>query len=232
MILHKKRLILIILVLLALAATTAFVGWNYIIPNYRPQLKEGEVYGIDVSNHQAALDWKKVAADDIDFVYIKATEGSNFIDQSFDAHWAGAQQAGIATGAYHFFSLCSPGVSQAESFLAAIPLDDEMLLPALDLELSPFCTDEPSKKEVLKQIDDFVNLVTEQTSKEVILYVGKHFDAEYDIKDHYKDAKYWQLKYLTRTSDQRDSIWQVGYFFNVDGAASKLDLNVGRIEDL
>ena len=36
------------------------------------------VTGIDVSHHQGHIDWKKVAAADIDFVYVKATEGATY----------------------------------------------------------------------------------------------------------------------------------------------------------
>ena len=32
--------------------------------------------GIDVSRHQKTIDWEKVAADNVQFVYIKATEGA------------------------------------------------------------------------------------------------------------------------------------------------------------
>ena len=43
-----------------------------------------------MSNHQGEIDWAKVAADDIDFAYIKASEGGDFVDRSFERNWEGA----------------------------------------------------------------------------------------------------------------------------------------------
>lgn len=210
----------------------ALLVWSFIIPNYRPTLRRGEVYGIDVSNHQKSLDWTRVAKDEIAFAYIKATEGSGAQDRSFRKHWQGARRAGLKTGAYHYFSLCSPGKSQAENFIRNIPDDGQMLPPALDLEFSPFCKNQPNREYVLKEIDDFMRLVAARIHRETILYVGDDFDRTYQIKEHYKDAIFWQLRYMLRPHDSRDYIWQVGGFFNVDGAKGKVDLNLGRIDDL
>ena len=218
-------IILTIVIILAL-------GWQFGMPHYRPGLEEGEVYGIDVSNHQKSLNWSKVAQDDIAFAYIKATEGSSAQDKSFQRHWQGAKRAGLHTGAYHYFSLCSSGKTQAENFLRTIPGDSRMLPAALDLEFSPFCDNHPSRREVLKHIDQVLELVGSGTDKQVLLYVGDDFDRTYRIKDHYRDLKYWQLRYLLRPTDKRDYIWQVGGFFYVDGAPGKVDLNIGRIDDL
>jgi len=33
---------------------------------------------------------------------MKASEGSDWKDKSFDRHWAGATEAGFIRGAYHF----------------------------------------------------------------------------------------------------------------------------------
>lgn len=39
------------------------------------RMEKFEVHGIDVSHYQGRIDWGKVAAQDIDFVFVKATEG-------------------------------------------------------------------------------------------------------------------------------------------------------------
>src|SRR5688500_14354078 len=43
----------------------AAAGWFWAVPEYRPSLRAGEDYGIDVSHHQGAIDWGRVAGDDI-----------------------------------------------------------------------------------------------------------------------------------------------------------------------
>ncbi|HEY7771115.1 GH25 family lysozyme, partial [Longimicrobium sp.] len=41
------------------------------------------VRGIDVSRWQGAVDWNAVAGDDVEFAFIKATEGGDFTDPRF-----------------------------------------------------------------------------------------------------------------------------------------------------
>ena len=208
------------------------IGWYGLLPFYRPALRAGEMYGIDVSSHQQPLDWRKAYADDVRFVYVKATEGSGWQDPAFKEHWQGARAAGLRTGAYHYFSLCSPGKTQAANFLKRLPKDDDMLPPVLDLEFSPFCPDMPKDTRVWREIDDYIGRVRAATKRPVLLYVGDDFDRQYDIRRHYGDTAYWQLRYLRRPADDRDKIWQAGNFFFVAGAKGMVDLNVADLDTL
>ena len=48
------------------------------------QLASGyEVQGVDVSHYQGDIDWEILAGEDIDFAFIKATEGSGHTDSKF-----------------------------------------------------------------------------------------------------------------------------------------------------
>ena len=81
------------------------------------KLAPGEVLGIDVSNHQEEINWKRVAGSGVTYAYLKATEGVGFTDAHFALNWEGARKHGITVGAYHYFTLCSPGLDQARFFL-------------------------------------------------------------------------------------------------------------------
>ena len=54
-------------------------------------LSFAQTRGIDVSRHQKTIDWKKVAADNVQFVYIKATEGATYQDPMFRKNIEGAE---------------------------------------------------------------------------------------------------------------------------------------------
>lgn len=207
------------------------LAWNYALPNYRPALKDGEVYGIDVSSHQQPLDWGRVVDDDIAFAYIKATEGSGTVDPSYESHRDGAVAAGLPTGAYHFFSFCSPGKTQAENFLNVVAKDDA-LPAALDLEFSPFCDQYPEIEQVHTDINDFLHMVEQETGRTPLLYVGGDVNERYKIRETYGDYRYWQPRFLRRPNHDNNVIWQVGGFFYVEGAEDKIDLNLGRLEEL
>ncbi|KAF5390923.1 hypothetical protein D9757_004056 [Collybiopsis confluens] len=58
--------------------------------------------GIDVSHYQGTIDWAAVVANGIKFVFIKATESTDFLDPNFSANYDGATKAGLIRGGYHF----------------------------------------------------------------------------------------------------------------------------------
>lgn len=79
-----------------------------------------DALGIDVSHHNGALDWRKVAAAGYRFAFVKASQGDGYVDPMFDRHVAGAYAAGLRVGAYHFLDALDDGSNQADNFLAAI----------------------------------------------------------------------------------------------------------------
>ncbi len=91
------------------------------------------VQGIDVSHYQGQIDWQQMREQGIGFAYIKATEGSFYVDECYKQNMTDAEKAGIAAGAYHFFSFDSPGETQAEHFIQTVG-GDGTLIPVVDVE--------------------------------------------------------------------------------------------------
>lgn len=58
--------------------------------------------GIDVARYQGEPDWAAVRGAGYAFAYIKATEGVGYVSPTLDAKLAGARNAGMVTGLYHF----------------------------------------------------------------------------------------------------------------------------------
>lgn len=56
----------------------------------------------------------------IEFAFIKATEGSSFIDEKFNINYQNASKTNLKIGAYHFFSYDSEGSTQADNFIRTI----------------------------------------------------------------------------------------------------------------
>jgi GH25 family lysozyme M1 (1,4-beta-N-acetylmuramidase) len=100
------------------------------------------VLGLDVSNHQASIDWSAVAAAGAQFAYIKATEGTGVVNADFAAQYDGAHQAGLIRGAYHFaLPNESSGTAQASYFVdngGGWTADSQTLPGALDIEYNPY----------------------------------------------------------------------------------------------
>lgn len=196
------------------------------LPHYRPALRPGEHYGIDVSAYQGRIDWTEVARDHIRFSYIKATEGSDFVDRAFAANWTGAERAGIPRGAYHFFTLCSTGAAQARNFLRTAPDDPDMLAPAADLELSGNCHLRPPVQTVQRELRAFVEAVEASTHQKMVAYVSGDFERRYRVSD-ILDSPYWVRHLLWRPKGDW-TIWQVDSWAQVKGVPGGVDLDVLR----
>jgi len=75
--------------------------------------KPGNAQGIDVSHWNGSIDWQKVAASGISFVFIKATQ--NVMDKKFLDNVKGAKAAGLLVGAYHYIDDSNTTVDKAKA---------------------------------------------------------------------------------------------------------------------
>jgi len=202
------------------------VGAAFFFMNWEPDRDDFPVRGIDVSHHLGDIDWPVVAADDVAFVYMKASEGGDFKDSAFSRNWAGAGSAGLARGAYHYFSLCQPGRKQAENFLSVLPGDSDMLAPALDLELGSNCARRPPADEVLREISAFTTLVEQARGKQVIFYAPEDFYDAY-LRDSGLNRRVW-ARSIWHQPDYASSwvLWQYHDRGRVKGVETDVDLNV------
>ncbi len=227
---YMRRRRRIIVVLVAVVVTLAGLGsafWFLFVPNWRPALTDGESYGVDVSAHQGEIDWERVADDGIEFAYVKATEGQDWVDKQFAANWEGAARAGLDRGAYHFFTLCAPGDEQARNFLRIAPPDANALPPAIDLELSGNCSERPPAAEVAEHVATFVRMVEQEWGRELLFYVRPDWDEQYPVRDGL-DRQLWDVRFPRRPADDRWQVWQLHGFANVDGISGGVDLDVMR----
>jgi lysozyme len=223
----RRRIIVTVSAVVVAALALGAVVWFGAVPHWRPALEDGERYGIDVSAHQDEIDWDAVAGDGIKFAYIKATEGQNWVDEWFEENWAGAHEAGLDRGAYHFFTLCAPGEAQAENFLAVAPPDDDALPPVIDLELTGNCSDRPPAEQVSAEVDAFVRLVEEAWGRDLLYYVRPDWDAAYPVRDGL-ERHLWDYRFFRRPTDDRWRVWQVNTFAHVDGIDGDVDLDIMR----
>lgn len=73
--------------------------------------------GIDVSQYQQGVDFKKVKASGVDFVIIRAGYGkyANQKDPCFESHYKAAKAAGLKVGAYWFSYATTAAEAKAEA---------------------------------------------------------------------------------------------------------------------
>lgn len=98
----------------------------------KPEPPAGVLYGIDISNHQNPFSITQAAREGLDFVFIKATEGT-WKDPVFRSHLDEARSTGMIIGAYHY--VWGSGSSAAEQAQALADHVNDISIPILlDIE--------------------------------------------------------------------------------------------------
>lgn len=80
---RKKMLIGIFLLIIVGLLTGGILVWNKVWVPTRMFAAEYPMKGVDVSSYQGKIDWAVLAGQGICFAFIKATEGSSFVDPCF-----------------------------------------------------------------------------------------------------------------------------------------------------
>lgn len=91
--------------------------------------------GIDVSEHQPLIDWKRVKPY-IDFAILRASHGVQSRDKSFENHYSAARGMQIPLGAYHYYYYGDPNrfAEETQNFLRQISGKHLPMGVYLDLE--------------------------------------------------------------------------------------------------
>ena len=109
-------------------------GWSHSGGRSWSDARRRGYNGMDISHHNS-IDWNAVKADEnLQFCYIKSTEGSTFIDRRYQAHLRRAKEAHLKVGLYHYFSSHSSGRAQFEHFDRCLKAHSWDLIPVIDLE--------------------------------------------------------------------------------------------------
>jgi len=102
---------------------------------------QASVEGIDVSSYQGNVDWNYWWGQGKRFAYIKATEGTGYINSYFSQQYIGSYNVGMIRGAYHYARPdLSGGAAQADYFVAhggGWSADGKTLPGTLDIEWGP-----------------------------------------------------------------------------------------------
>ena len=229
----KKKIISRVIIIILLCLIGLAVGLLYfgIIHINNPSKTKYPIRGVDVSSHQGTIDWEEIASQDIDFAYIKATEGSGYLDSYFDDNWENAADAGLYVGAYHFFSFESSGEKQAENFIDNVKPHGKMLPPVIDVE---FYGEFNSVKDidvddVQEELRSMVDALEKAYDQKPIIYTTKRAYNSI-LEDEFDDCDLWFRSVYTPVMGDVDwTFWQYSnrtHLKGYDGHEKYIDMNV------
>lgn len=146
-----------------------------------PMKKEYKLMGINVSSKQGKISWDAVSLQNIDFAFIRATEGESLEDKNFNDNFKGALAAGIEAAPLHDFSFTSSGKAQAEAFISTCgDKKDRQLPPVVQIRLyGKFVAVPPEIDNVRKELSDFIDTVYEKYGLNPIIMSDEEIYSNY-----------------------------------------------------
>ena len=199
---------------------------NWFVGNYQK--------GVDVSSYQENVDFDKLKEQHIDFVYIKATEGSTHVDKSFIQKWKDAEKANLPSGAYHYFSYYQSGVAQAENFIKTVGDLNGHLIPAIDMELTvEEVYNPPEKDTVVRGLKAFVAILEEKYKVKPIIYARKDYFDKY-LADDFGDYPKWVTNYYVPAFldyGEDWTIWQYTDKGRLDGYSGEYNIDMNALNN-
>ena len=212
------------LVAASLLTWAAYAAWV----NFRstPPYVDRELYpigGMDISAHNGKIDFRQAAADGVEFVWMKATEGATFRDKRFARNHDEAGKAGLKRGAYHFFRFDKDGVEQAINLLEAVGERNLEMGVAIDIETSgnPDDIDDEVIKERIAAMVDYLNL----RGLAPTLYCNKADYYRY-MADSFPGNSLWICSFTSDPIAAPWTFWQHSHKGKVKGVSGAVDLNV------
>lgn len=189
--LTRKVFIGIIIFVFCLMLLFAILVYKKIIILNNPSNERYPITGIDISHYQGEIIWSDLQKQNIDFAFIKATEGSSTVDEYFEQNWSNAQETSIVIGAYHFFSFDSSVETQAENFISTVGSLKGKLPPVIDFEFySNYENNPPDIKTTRMALQKFLDTLENYYGAKPIIYATLKTYNLY-IKNEFNDYPLW-----------------------------------------
>ena len=204
-----------------------FQFYILIIPSFAFSPSSNEIYeGIDISAWQGDINFYEVKISGINIVYIKSSEGSNFVDPYFEQNYNNAKDAGLKIGFYHYVTARSidEAIDQANFFVSTISGKSPDCKLAMDFE-SFGNLDINSINQIALA---FLQKVYELSGKEVIIY-SDEYNAVNTFNSTVSDFPLWVAQYEVSepTVSANWSTW-VGWQYTDQGEVSGISSYVDR----
>ena len=180
--------------------------------------------GIDVSHYQGNIDWRTVArAREVSYVYVKATEGAQLVDDTYLTNIQGARKAGLKVGCYHFYR---PNVSpqlQFQNMVSVVSLRHQDLIPIIDIEIRGR---EPLAH-FQQNLRNFLKMVEQHYGVKPILYTSRDFYNKH-LSGPFTNYKYMIARYADEVPELCDDAAFVMWQYSANGRVPGIRGNVDR----
>ena len=196
-------------------------------------------FGIDVSEFQEDIDYRKVKEDKVEFVYMRigrrgATTGLLYDDEEFEKNYKGAKENGLKVGVYFFSQAIDEkeAVEEAEWVLERLKGKQIDLPVVYDLE-EVYLEDETPRIEGLEASQFTDNALAfmkriEKEGYETMIYTYLYWSDNFYEMDRLSEYPVWSAQYDTQEPKMEYpiAIWQYSKNGTINGIKGSADLNI------
>ncbi len=187
------------------------------------------LFGIDVSKWQGDIDWDQLPGADVNYAFIRVSDGLTHPDAWFDENWSEARRVGIPRGAYQFFRPGQDAEAQADLLIAAIRAGGSgELPPVVDVEAN----DGLGAEAVVEQLGRWIARVEAELGLRPIIYTGRPFwRSSLGESTRFNHHPLWIAHYTEAECPniagpwQRWAFWQYSSSGQLPGIAGRVDVN-------
>lgn len=213
----KNRIILLMFFIIIFLVIT--------IPVYALSPSSSKIYnGIDVSEWQGDINFKKVKESGIEIVYIRAGQGFSYEDAKFERNYEKAKENGLKIGVYHYVTArnVEDAKLQAKFFVSLISNKKIDCKLAMDFESFGNLSNSQINEIALAYLKEL-----EQLSKKEAIVYSNTYDAKYKFNSEVAKYPLWVAQYGVE-EPQNNGKWKSweGYQYTSTGRVNGIGGNV------
>lgn len=183
--------------------------------------------GIDVSGYQGNINFREVKEAGIDIVYIKSSEGSNYIDSHFERNYEQARVNGLKIGFYHYVTARTEEQARRQAQFFVSVISGKVVDCKLAMDFESFGS--LSREEINRIGLVFLQTVEQLSGKEVILY-SNAYTANNIWRGELTNYPLWVAQYGVNEPQNNGTWdswagWQYTDMGEVNGISTYVDRN-------
>lgn len=199
--------------------------------------------GIDISQHEGGVDWEAVAADGIEFAFVRlgnrgTSDGNLYTDDNYEQNLNGARDAGLDVGVYLFSAAIDEQEAREEAEYVIDVLGGTRLSYPVVYDFEPTedgtgRADDISDEQLSKNAAAFCQRIA-QAGYTPMIYCNKREGAKLDLRDSLRSYQVWYAQYeVSEPEGQFDFVfWQYSIDGEVDGIDAAVDMDILLDEDM
>ena len=214
--------------IISLATIFSFLGIVLTFPVYALGPSSDAIYqGIDVSRWQGYIDYQRVKQAGIEVVYIKASEGTSYVDPYLETNYINAKATGLKVGFYHYVRARSEAAARQEADHFANTIAGKEVDCRLAMDFESFGN--LSNVQINNIAEAFLKRLGEVTGKELVIYSNTNDARTVFSEELANNYPLWIAQYGTEEPNDNGkwSSW-IGFQYTSTGIIAGINGYVDR----